>query len=234
MMTKMIKCAIIEDKEKDIKLLKHVLQADKRFALFETIVNLQNWDSIMSSERFDAVFADIELGQKNVFQLIKTLKHKPELIIVSNYPKYALQAFEYDVIHFLSKPLKTEHILGALERLYKRVILKEYKPIPDSFFLQVGRNKYQQLFFGMITHVTAEGEYVKFHLADDKPVLAYQRLKNVLNELPPATFIQIHRGVVINGKFIKAIDGNTVTLNNKEEIIIGESYRKKLLAFIQR
>jgi DNA-binding LytR/AlgR family response regulator len=230
----MITCAIVEDNEKDIKQLKQFLLTDKRFQLYPTIINATNWSDIMLCNKFDVLFLDIELNGYNAFDLLKGLSFKPEVVVVSSYPKYAMQAFEFDVAHFIQKPLRGEHILAAMERVYKRVVLKEHKPIPDSFFLQTGRNKYMQLFFNEITHITSESEYIKFNLLNDKPVMVYQRLKNIIPELPNAIFMQVHRSAVVNTRFIKSIDGNTLQLMNKDEVLIGASFKKQLIALINR
>ncbi|MFN5921411.1 MAG: LytR/AlgR family response regulator transcription factor, partial [Bacteroidota bacterium] len=208
----MIHTVIIEDNEKDIKSLKQILTADARFSVFKTVVNGNNWNDIMARQRFDAVFADIELNGKNVFNLLKTLPYKPEIIVVSNYPKYALQAFNSDALHFLTKPLRKEHILTAMERLHRKILLKEHKPVPESFFLQVSRNNYEQLFFNNLVSIKAESEYIKLCLANDKPILVYERLKNIIAELPPSQFIQVHRSAIVNVKFIRSISGNTIHL----------------------
>lgn len=230
----MISCAIVEDVEKEIKLLKNIIQNDNRFSLFPQTIHTENWLQIMSTQRFDLLFLDIELGNQNAFELLKKLPYKPYVVVISNYPQYTMQAFEYDVVHYIQKPIKAEQVLTAIERAYKRVALKEHKPVPDSFFLQTGRNKFQQLFFNEITHVNAEGEYIKFNLLEEKPIMVYQRLKHIIPELPSALFLQVHRSVVVNTKFIKSIDGSIIKLNNGEELTIGASYRKQLISLINR
>lgn len=230
----MISCAIVEDVEKEIKLLKNIIQNDNRFSLFPQTIHAENWLQIMSTHRFDLLFLDIELGNQNAFELLKKLPYKPYVVVISNYPQYTMQAFEYDVVHYIQKPIKAEQVLTAIERAYKRVALKEHKPVPDSFFLQTGRNKFQQLFFNEITHVNAEGEYIKFNLLEEKPIMVYQRLKHIIPELPSALFLQVHRSVVVNTKFIKSIDGSIIKLNNGEELTIGASYRKQLISLINR
>lgn len=230
----MIKCAIVEDEEKDVRLLKNIIQTDSRFLLFPKVITPDLWIETITNNKFDLLFLDVELNGSNAFDLIKPLAIKPAIVVISNYPKYAMQAFEYDVLHFIQKPIKPEHALTALERAYKRISLNEYKPVLDSFFLQTGRNKYQQLFFNEITHVNAEGEYIRFNLTGDRSVMVYQRLKHVIPDLPAAIFLQVHRSVVVNTKFIKSIDGNTILLNNGTEITMGASYKKQLISLINR
>ena len=230
----MINCAIVDDVEKDIKTLRQIISADDRFRLFNKLIDEKNWNEEMANQQFDLLFLDIELGGKNAFDLVRLMPRKPELVIISNYPQYAMQAFEFDVVHYLQKPIKAEQVLTALERAHKRIVFRETKTVPDSFFLQTGRNKYQQIFYNKITHVSAEGEYIKFNLIDDKPILVYQRLKNIVPDLPPSIFSQIHRGTVVNTKYIKAIDGNVVILLNGEELAVGVSYKKQLIAVINR
>jgi DNA-binding LytR/AlgR family response regulator len=230
----MIHTAIIEDNEKDIKSLNQILNTDGRFSVFKTIVNGNNWNDIMPKQKFDAVFADIEINGKNVFNLLKVLPYKPEVIIVTNYPKYALQAFNSEVLHFITKPLRKEHILTAMERLHRKMLLKEHTPAPESFFVQVSRNNYEQLFFNNLVSIRAESEYVKLNLANEKPILVYERLKNILAELPPSQFIQVHRSVIVNVKFIKAINGNTLLLGNEEKVPVGSSFKSRLAVLINK
>jgi two-component system LytT family response regulator len=230
----MIHTVIIEDKEKDIKSLKQLLSADGRYSLHKTIVNADNWQNEMSQHRFDIVFADIELNGNNVFNLLNTLSYKPEVIVISNYSKYAIQAFNNEVLHFLTKPLRKDQILTALERVHRKLLLKQHRPTPESFFLQVGRNKYEQIFFNILISINADSEYVRLNIENNKPILVYERLKNILSELPSSQFIQIHRSVIVNVKFIKMVEGNILHLKNGETVTVGSSFKNQLALIINK
>jgi two-component SAPR family response regulator len=104
----MITCAIVEDAEKDIKVLKNTVQGDNRFSLYTHTINAENWTEVMSANKFDLLFVDVELGKHNVFELLKKLAYKPVVVVISNYPKYATQAYEYDVVHYIQKPIKAD------------------------------------------------------------------------------------------------------------------------------
>ena len=66
----------------------------------------------------DCVFLDIEMPEKDGFTLLSELKFKKfQLIITTAYENYALQAFKENAIDYLLKPVDTDELKNAVEKI---------------------------------------------------------------------------------------------------------------------
>ncbi|MBL4624916.1 MAG: response regulator, partial [Flavobacteriales bacterium] len=58
----------------------------------------------LNKENIDLVFLDIEMPQISGMELIKTLKNKPSIILITSHEEFAIEAYENDVIDYIVKP----------------------------------------------------------------------------------------------------------------------------------
>jgi DNA-binding LytR/AlgR family response regulator len=221
----MIKCVILEDNEIDLKLLQSILNSDDRFIEIASFRNIEDFTNFSKSNKVDLLFADIELGSKVFFDFWEEGSNTTELIIVSAFSKYALTAFEKYALHFISKPIKENHVFIALERAYQKIKLNlKLKELP-YFYVQIGNKKFQRIEFDELVSVEANGSYLKLTLTDNRKIVILKRLKSLLEELPKKNFRQIHRSTIININAINIIDVNEVTLNNGQVLQFGNTFK---------
>ena len=79
---------------------------------------------ILETERFDALFVDIDLGGENGTTLASMIRGiQPEALIVfaTAYGEYAVRAFELAAKDYLLKPFDLERVAKTVERLRKNV-----------------------------------------------------------------------------------------------------------------
>src|SRR5688500_17679844 len=64
----------------------------------------------------DLVFLDIQMPEKNGFEVVKALDEKimPAVIFVTAYDQYALQAFDVHALDYLLKPFNRERLHKAV------------------------------------------------------------------------------------------------------------------------
>src|SRR3954471_19608614 len=72
----------------------------------------------IKAEKPDLVFLDIQMPEKNGFEVIKSLDAKtaPTVIFVTAYDQYALQAFDACALDYLLKPFNRERLHRAVTR----------------------------------------------------------------------------------------------------------------------
>lgn len=76
------------------------------------------------------------------------------------------------------------------------------------------------------------GNYVKLHLRD-KILVTLDTLKNIEQKLAPVLFIRVHKSFIVSVNDIQFIDGNVVTIADKE-LSIGGVYRNEVLRRLKR
>ena len=134
----MIRIAAVDDEM-------HVLERFERMAmeskelelcgLFETGEQLLSY---LKDNPLDAVFLDIEMPDINGLQLsqeILSLNENIEIIFVTAYNQFAVEAFELHAIDYIMKPLTEERLEKTIKRLLKirKTVVQPSKPFIQCF-----------------------------------------------------------------------------------------------------
>jgi two-component system LytT family response regulator len=221
----MIKYAVLDDDALAIEEVENLMLNDNRFKKIGHAANLNQLEEILTKHKLQLVFADIKIGNENFLDFWNKQEQRPELILITSYPEYAINAFDHNALHFITKPIKAEGFYTAIERAYRKLTLHIASKELTFFFLQTGKNKFTRVAFDEILFVEAEGEYLKIHLVDDRELLVYKRLKSLLQELPNNRFKQTHRSYIINITQIDSIDYHETTFKGNKSVPVGKTYK---------
>ena len=74
----------------------------------------------------DVIFLDINMPEATGLKLaeaLRTLKFPPNVVFVTAYSEYALEAFKVNAVDYLVKPVETERLAQALARVRENVAL---------------------------------------------------------------------------------------------------------------
>src|SRR5580692_3004604 len=84
----------------------------------------------------DVVFLDVQMPGLDGLGVIRQLREKsvplPHFILATAYDQYALEAFRWDALDYLLKPIEKDRLSVAIERACKVVAEKPKIPQPDS------------------------------------------------------------------------------------------------------
>lgn len=195
---------------------------------------------VIQQQRPELVFLDITMPEMSGFELLQTLTTvRPQIIMTTAHADLALEGFAYDVTDYLVKPILFDRFMRAVHRATDRLggratsTLPEQPKSPDSqsFWIKEG-NKLVQVHIDDMVYVEGLKDYVKIHLLD-RMLVSYLTMTKMEEMLPPSQFIRINRSFLVRKRAIKAIVGNTVETINKQELIIGSSYRPAVLDYLK-
>jgi len=247
-----LKTLIIDDEELARKRLLRLLAP--YYSYITIIGEATNGDEafeMIESLKPDLVFLDIQMPGKEVFQMLKELKHQPFVIFCTAYDHFALKAFDSLSIDYILKPVEEERIHLSIEKL--KNISEHQKPysqldelrqvqsrtISSSIPYKIG-DKVILIKLDDITHFVADNKYTNFFNVEGKSFLITKTLK-MLDELLPENFIRISKSAIINKNHIKEIHlffrnkyVFCITDVNKTKLISGSIYKeniKKLIEF---
>ncbi|GAB4566389.1 MAG: response regulator transcription factor [Rhizobacter sp.] len=150
----------------------------------------------------------------------------PQLVFVTAYGQYALQAFDHGAIDYLLKPVSTERLQRAVQRLQERLALLDGQPAEAlghemqrlAAALQTDstapRLSVINAAVGAITHLIPVDEVLYFEVADkylrvitaQREALIRMTLRELLLRLDPERFWQVHRSTVVQVRRISHVE----------------------------
>ena len=227
---KILNCIIADDEPIARQILENYVDALPHLNLVASCKNAFEVLEILQENETDVLFLDINMPKLSGLSLLKTLQKKPNVIITTAYPEYAIEGFELSVTDYLVKPFSLERFMQAVQKVNKTTAIKTTTVLQEtattkSVFVKSDK-KIIKLDLDKIYYAEAYGNYVKIYA--DKMILTPQTLSDFLEKLSK-DFIRIHKSFVINFNHLKMIDGNQIILQNDVKLPVGKSFKKELL-----
>jgi len=199
----------------------------------------------IKAHRPDVVLLDVELQDMTGFDVLRSLESRegPLAIMVTAHPEHAMQAFDSNAVHYLTKPVDGGRLVSAIGRARKRLSLQRSESLDRSepSLRQITGEKAQRLYFidvESIDYVESEANYVALHVGDER-YLARNTMKHLAGALAPLGFVRIERSLLINLRrvaFAERVDRGAFafTLRNGRRLVSSTTYRKGILEEIRR
>lgn len=202
----MIKAIIIEDSRLARIELNELLKDFPEIGLIGEAGNAEEAIEMIRGLNPDLIFLDIDLPGKSGFEILQELDRLPMVIFTTAYDQYALQAFEYNTMDYLLKPIATERLGQAIAKVMSqltkpRLTLKRDKlSLNDRIFLKDGA-KCWFVTLSDIRFFESKGNYTQVHFENNSP-LVLRSLQQIEDTLDDQQFIRVNRQQMVNVRFI--------------------------------
>lgn len=227
MITKPIKCIIVDDEPSAQAVLKHFISMIDFIDIKSLCFNAEEAEkALLKNQDINLIFLDINMPKVSGLNFYKSLSDPPEVILTTAYPQYALEAFDINAVDYLLKPIAFERFFAAVKKVFEK--LKNLPTIANQSIVVNSNKVLHQIIINDILFVEAFGDYIKIHTTD-KVVVVNNSLSNFLKELPSEQFARCHKSFVVNKNLINVVEGNTIHIE-KLSIPIGLKYKAKFLA----
>ena len=186
---------------------------------------------LLLHQRFDLALLDIHMPGANGLTLARNLAnlpHAPPVIFVTAHAEHAVAAFEIEAIDYLTKPVRLERLLQALQKVERYI--RHYKGLkpefPQEFLLIQERGRTLKLPVREVIYFKAELKYITVLTAAGSYLLEGSILE--LEEKYGADFIRIHRNALVARRFVRALekhydaaegDGWALRLSGTDELL---------------
>lgn len=246
-----IRTLIVDDEPLARERVKRFLRDEPDISIIGECGNGTEAISVVESEKPDLVFLDIQMPEKNGFEVIKSLNARslPTIIFVTAYDQYALQAFDVHAIDYLLKPFNRERLHRAVSRARQNVehkslgnfderlssllagLKSEKKYLERLVVKSVGRVFFLKV--DEIDWIEAAGNYVKLHVGRESHMIR-ETMNAIESKLDPDKFLRIHRSTVVHIDRIKELQpmfsgDYAVILRNGTELALSRNYRERFL-----
>lgn len=233
-MSKIIRCAIIEDEPLAQNVLKKYIAGYPLLQLDFVCNDAIEAQALLTENNVQLLFLDINLPRLSGISFLKTLTDPPMIIFTTAYPEFAVEGFELDAVDYLLKPFSFERFLKAVNKaLAKQTGVRQSADNrnPDKFIFLKADKKVYKIDFENILYIEATGDYVKVITSDNQYVVN-NTLKSLLEELPDTDFIRVHKSYIISRDKIKFVEGNYIKIGNAD-IPIGAAYRDEIFGWLK-
>jgi two-component system LytT family response regulator len=203
-MKDIIKAVIVDDVDSMRIVLKKLLGTFDKIQIIGEAADFEEARNIISEERPDLLFLDIDLNGLTSLDLLKTIGYQPMVIFITSHTDFAIKAFELNAVDYLLKPISLERLTKAIEKVTNKwedtSFEDDYnaKFTADHIILLSFDNKMSFVRIKDINYIEAYGNYTKVNLVDGKLSVTYNSIKNWDTKLPEDLFIQIHRSTIVN------------------------------------
>lgn len=220
-----MKCIIVDDDQIQRELLQAYISELDNLILTGSFENAQLALQALQDEDIDLLFLDVEMPRMSGLDLLKSISRKPQIILVTSYEKYALDAFDFDVTDFLVKPIDFARFVKAVNKASER--MKRSIPTDEDYdmFVKDG-TQLIKINTGDIIFITALSDYVKIATPQKEFAILYT-MKNILEKLPRNKFCRVHRSYIIRLDRIDKIEDHVIEIGDTL-IPISKSYRDDL------
>lgn len=222
-----IRAVIVEDSRLARNELKELLKRHVEVELVGEAENVDKGFELIQKESPDMLFLDINMPEKDGFDLLEMLDEVPITIFTTAFDEYAIKSFEYNALDYLLKPINERRFALAIDKVKMQLegsgSKDDGKRLTENsqIFIKEGE-KCWLVKIGDISHFEIVGNYSRVYFEDENPML-YKSLNQVEEKLPENTFFRANRQQIINIDFITKVipwfNGKLkLTMKNGEEV----------------
>lgn len=222
-------CLIVDDHEIARDTLIRLLKIDTSLKLIAACENAAEVYKNLAAHKVDLLFLDIEMPGVSGIELVKGLGEKrPLIIFVTSKKDYALEAFDLNVVDFITKPITPDRFLKAVNKAHEIYNLSNLfmGNSYDEFVFIRDAGVIRRIKMEDINYFEAQGDYVKIYM-DEKLHAVHSSLKSIENKLPVKSFVRVHRSFIVNIGKIDSVEGNTLILH-KRFVPVSDAYKASL------
>ncbi len=207
-------------------LLRDYIGTKETFEIFDFFSGEELLENL-AEKNFDIIFLDIEMKELSGMQVaekIREIKKDIIIIFISSHPNYVFEAFRFEALHFIVKPIKTDEF----NEVFKRAMSK-YTLLNNTVNLKWQNERYS-IRVNDIVYVEGYRRHITVHTIKDD-FEAIGKIPEIMKTLEPHGFLRVHQGFIVNMDYIKRFDHADIIMYDDSKVMI--SVRKKINALRQ-
>ena len=246
-----IRTVIIDDEPGNIATMKKmVAEYCPDIELLGTANDIHQAEKLIHLHQPDLILLDIEMPHGNGFDLLNNLAPiNFEVVFVTAFNAYAIQAFKYSAVDYILKPVSINDLKNAVIKVKSRLEKNQLNKRIDSLLENLktessGRKKisittpdgivFEEL--ENIMYLQGENNYTTLFLKNKHKEVAARAIGELEELLPLKTFCRIHRSYIININCIKKYykgRGGYVVMEDGTSIEVSVRKRDEFLRLLE-
>lgn len=245
----MIKAVIIDDEEDARFLLRNLVEkkTETGLKIVGEADDVLSGIQVIDKQKPDLVFLDVQMKNGTGFDLLKQIEEVNfEVIFITAFNQYAIDAFKFSAFGYLLKPIKSSELYTLINKflaqheLQHKHMDKKVKVLIENYGAQGEIEKliipnihgFKVLKIGEIVRLDGDRNYSHFILLDGTKVTTSKSLREYEELLLKHGFFRIHQSTIVsvrhvigyfktNGGYVEMVDKtrHKVSRNRRNEFL---------------
>ncbi|WP_340021328.1 response regulator [Paenibacillus sp. FSL K6-1096] len=132
----MLRTIIVDDEQPSLKRLSRILSESGEIEVCQTFQNPLMAYEYVRENPVDVAFLDISMPEvhgMNLSRQIHELYPAMDIVFVTGYEEYALQAFDINATDYILKPVSAERVRQALDKIQRRPVRPQAEPMLEVY-----------------------------------------------------------------------------------------------------
>ena len=217
---------IIEDEQSSADRLRRMLESEHKI-VGVCASNAEVREFFADEVDVDLILSDIQLGDGLSFESLKTVPESIPVIFTTAYDHYAVQAFRFNSIDYLLKPIDSEELHAALEKVNKSLtphptpltsitstntiaqLLESVKSqtirYRERFLIPHRADEFLIIPVSDVSHITIRDGVVRLCTLAGRHHSLNMTLEEIENQLDPQRFMRVNRQFIISAADVQKL-----------------------------
>ncbi len=241
-----IRSIIIDDEPNNIENLRSIINTYcPEVELVATALNAADGINAIKAHQPDLIFLDIQMPGASGFDVLKAFTPVNfEVIFITAYDHYGIQAIKFSALDYLLKPIDITEFKLAIHKATEKISARKQNHSIENLLAYIKSDRketpkialptFNEIMYVKVTEIVrceAENNYTTFYLQNGERILVCKTLKEFADLLQPHQFIRTHQSHLVNLHCVKSYlkeDGGTLLLNDQTKIPISRQKRDKV------
>ena len=192
--------------------------------------------ALFDEHRPQIAFLDIRMPGRSGLEVAAEIGASCHVVFITAYDQYAVKAFDAGAADYLLKPVETDRLVAMKERMERKLatppidLSELVAQLRSSVKGETGRMKWVKAAVGKqvklipvdeVLYFQSDTKYTRVVLANGEALIRTP-LKDLLSELDPEKFWQVHRGTIVNLDAVSGVlredaERQFIMLKNRQE-----------------
>ncbi len=188
---------------------------------------------LLSRQKIDVVFTDINMPDMSGMELIESLTDTPLVVFITAYADYAVESYRLSAVDYLLKPYGFADFQRAANKVLDQYTLRAAErqtpastaPTAESSIFVKVDYRFIRIELSDIRYIKGFGEYLQIYtIAGDSHTLTLSSFNAIMEKLP-SNFLQVHRSFIVNMNCVQSVNKGRIIMDSDTYIPVGDRYK---------
>ena len=190
----------------------------------------------IKEEQYDIYIMDIRMEKMDGIEAAEKIRAEypePIIIFATNYPEYAIDAYEVNTWRYIQKKKLKKKLTEAYDALLPHLLEQE-----NEVYVIEKKSNVEKIFYDDIYYMEKDDRYTVIHCRNGQKKRVRKAISEVYEELATEEFIRLSKGFIVNLRHVMSMQNHRILLRNGETVVVGASklteVRKQIAAYWRR